>query len=72
MSAQHFGPDWNILTTTGSIAIKLCTDIHVTQRMNPNDDFGDALTFLHDGDNSKRYTYGQVLPHRAASLAVDS
>ncbi len=33
-----------ILTTTGWIAMKFCTDIYGPQRMNPTD-FGDLMTF---------------------------
>jgi len=43
-SFHHFGPDWNISTTTGWIAMKLCTDMNGVQRMNLSD-FGDTLTF---------------------------
>lgn len=42
-SFHHFGPNWNI-STTGWIAMKLCTDMNGAQTMNPSD-FGDTLTF---------------------------
>ncbi len=40
---HHFGPDWNISTPTGRIAMKFCTDIYGAQVMYPNV-FGDPLT----------------------------
>ncbi len=43
-SVHHFSSDWNVSTTIGWIAIKVCTDIHGSQTMNPND-FDDPLTF---------------------------
>lgn len=39
----QFGSDSNISRTTGCVALKFCTDIHASQRMNPHD-FGDGLT----------------------------
>ncbi len=41
---DHFDPDGNISTTNGRFAMKLCTDIHGPQRINPKD-FSDPLTF---------------------------
>ncbi len=41
---HHFGPDWNILTALLWIAMKFYTDVHVPQRMNP-DDYDDRLSF---------------------------
>lgn len=35
--AHNFGPDWNILTTVGCVAMNLCQDIRCPQRMNSND-----------------------------------
>ncbi len=40
----HFGPDRNVLTAIGRIAVKFCADIHGPQRMNATG-FGDPLTF---------------------------
>ena len=44
-SSQSFGPDWNISTTIGCIAVTFHTVIRGPQRMNPHD-FGEPLTFL--------------------------
>ncbi len=41
---HHFGPGWNISTTTGWITMKFSTNIHVPLMMYPNN-FGDRLTF---------------------------
>ncbi len=41
---NHSGPDWNISTAIGWIAMTLCTDIHGPQRINLTD-FGDPLNF---------------------------
>ncbi len=41
---HHFGPDWNISTTIGLIAMKFSRVINGFQRMNPND-FGDPMAF---------------------------
>ena len=36
-SVLHFGPDCNISSTIGWIAVKFCADIHGAQMINPND-----------------------------------
>lgn len=36
-SVAHFGPDWNVSTSTRWTAMKFCLDVHVPQRMNPTD-----------------------------------
>lgn len=44
LSVLVFGPDRNIPTTTGWIAMKCCTGIHSPQRKSPTD-VGNPLTF---------------------------
>ena len=42
---QHFGPEQDILTSTGNIAMKFGINIHDPQRMIP-DDYGDPQTII--------------------------
>ena len=42
LSFHNFGPEWSFSATTLWLTMKLCLDINVSQRFNP-DDCGDAL-----------------------------
>ncbi len=44
MYVRHFGPEWNISTTIGWIAMKCATYIQGPYKMNSKD-VGDPLTF---------------------------
>ncbi len=45
LAVQYFGPEGNISTNVGWIAIRFSTDIYGPQRMKPNEFGGDRLTF---------------------------